>query len=84
MMAVFYQTSTPVKNTPYRQIVLKHDQTKGWVVLRFAGTEWVKKDEADHVPEREEVVKDEAAGKIIYDQWFNEIQNAGWRLYDRA
>jgi hypothetical protein len=78
MIAVFYQR-TPEVDTPYKELILKHDQTKGWVVRLFAGTKWWPKEES--TVEREDLVKDWDEGKTMFDQVFNEVVNSGWRLY---
>ena len=49
MHQAFYQ-SKPKQDTPYRQLDLTCDRTKGWVVRLFGGTKWVAKGDKDPEP----------------------------------
>jgi hypothetical protein len=80
MHQAFYQ-SKPKQDTPYRQLDLTYDQTKGWVVRLFGGTKWVAKGDKDPEPMKEEPAKDFDTGKIVYDEWFRELRDSGWRPY---
>jgi hypothetical protein len=39
MIQAFYQ-ATPKRDTPYKQLTLKHDRERGWLVRLSSGVEW--------------------------------------------
>jgi hypothetical protein len=77
MIQAFYQ-SKPVQDTPYRELVLAHDEGKGWHVLLLGGTEWGK---GKSTVLRDESVKDFDEGSIVYDNIYEELMAASWKPY---
>jgi hypothetical protein len=77
MIQAFYQ-SKPVRDTPYRELVLEHEDGKGWHVLLLGGTEWGAK-KASTISDNP--VKDFDEGKVVYDRIFGELRDSGWRTY---
>ena len=77
MIQAFYQTR-PERDTPYRELELKHDKEEGWHVLLLGGAMWgasVKTLLSD-VP-----AKDFDQGKTVYDNLFRQLQDYGWKPY---
>ena len=72
----FYQ-SRPEPNTPYRQLVLKHDEAKGWRVCLYGGTKWGAKGNGTLLTEV--LVKDLDAGQVEYTRMFRELRASGWK-----
>jgi hypothetical protein len=78
MLSVFYQ-SKPQEGTPYRTLNLRRDSEKGWCVRLTGGTLFEPGGDSELL--KEELVKDFNAGKVVYDELFTELTEAGWRVY---
>ena len=77
MIQAFYQTK-PERDTPYRELVLKHELGKGWHVLLLAGSKWgaPAPNILSDVP-----AADFDQGKTEYDNMFRQLHDYGWRPY---
>ena len=77
MIQAFYQTK-PERDSPYRELILKHDKDGGWHVLLLGGARWgaEAKTELSNVP-----VNDFDQGKMTFDNLFRQLQDYGWRPY---
>ena len=77
MIQAFYRMK-PERNTPYRELVLRNDEAKGWRVLLLSGERWGR-DAANVLSEVS--VKDFDEGKAEYDKIFRGLTDAGWKPY---
>jgi len=77
MIQAFYQTN-PVQDTPYRELVLEHEEGKGWHVLLLGGTKWGAR---GATTVSDDPVADFDNGKIVFDRIFEELRGHGWRAY---
>jgi hypothetical protein len=77
MIQAFYQVK-PERDTPYRELVLKHDEPKGWRVLLLGGESWGKQASS---PISEVAVRDFSEGKTEFDKLFAQLTDTGWRPY---
>lgn len=77
MIQAFYQVK-PERDTPYRELLLKHDDEKGWLVILLGGEKWGK-DNANALAEVS--VRDFDEGKAEYDKVFRQLSESGWRPY---
>jgi hypothetical protein len=77
MIQAFYQ-ATPKRDTPYKELILTHDRTGGWLVRLLSGLEWGAE---NSTVESETPVKDFDEGKTVYDRLFGDLMGAGWRPY---
>jgi hypothetical protein len=77
MIQAFYKT-TPTQGTPYQQLSLMHGD--GSSVRLSAGTKWGREydKEVKNVP-----VKSFNEGKERFDEMSTELENQGWRAYNR-
>ena len=77
MIQAFYQ-SKPVQDTPYRELLLEHEDGKGWHVLLLGGTKWGAKN-ASTISDI--LVADFEKAKVEYDRIFEELHDSCWRPY---
>ncbi len=64
MLQAFYQ-GKPERDTPYRELILKHDEQSRWRVLLLGGESWGKQASS---PISEVAVKDFDEGRVEYDR----------------
>lgn len=79
MIQAFYKpNSEPItKHTPFRVLVVDHDEHNQWHVVLVEGTEWGAQSEPiDNIP-----VKDFDDGKPVFDRLYRYNLKSGWMPY---